>query len=375
VVGSPLGNRSPEAPTDPDLRKFLTRSADKNGSVGRVMAKRVSSTAIGAFVLASLALAAVVAVVLGSGALFAHPHYFICMFQGNLNGLNIGAAVKVKGVQIGTVEKIGLRLRPDEGKLTQLAPGKWPLPVVFALDERELKNRGGTGESLEPGEFKNLINQGMRAQLNMESLLTGLLYIDIGFHPGTPVHFFIQPGTGEYPEIPTIPTNMEQILESVTEALGKIGKIDINKLVDSITDAGISVKQLAADPELHQAIASINRIVSDPALREAISSAKVTLGNVNKAVIVAKSAIEQTSTKIDPLIASLQKSSADLQTALVQARATMASAQLVVRPGSPITHKLDATLDNLSDASRSIHDLADYLQRNPSALIRGKYNN
>lgn len=41
--------------------------------------------------------------------------------------------------------------------------------------------------------------------------------------------------------------------------------------------------------------------------------------------------------------------------------------------GSPMTHKLDVTLGELADASRSIHDLADYLQRNPGALIRGKY--
>ncbi|HEY2105007.1 MAG TPA: hypothetical protein VGH29_04445, partial [Candidatus Binataceae bacterium] len=63
----------------------------------------------------------------------------------------------------------------------------------------------------------------------------------------------------------------------------------------------------------------------------------------------------------------------DLQAALVQARSTLASAQLILSPGSPMTHKLDATLGELTDASRSIHDLADYLQRNPSALIRGKY--
>ena len=344
--------------------------------------KRVSSAAIGGFVLVSLGLLALVGVILGSGKLFSHPHYYICMFQGNLNGLKVGAAVKVKGVQIGTVQSIGLRLTPDEGKLKYdvYLPGKnslapWPLPVVFQLDERELKSKGATGAALDPKEFENLIyTQGLRAQLNMESFLTGLLYIDLSFHPETSVHLFIQPGSGPYPEIPTIPTDMEQIREDATKALAKIEKVDLNKLVNSITDAGISVKELAADPELHQAIASIDRIVGDPALREAISSAKVTLGNVNKAVIAAKGAIDRTSPKIDPLIASLQKSSADLQTALVQARATMASAQLVVSPGSPITHKLDATLDNLSDASRSIHDLADYLQRNPSALIRGKYD-
>ncbi len=349
--------------------------------------KRVSSTAIGAFVLASLGLLAIVVVILCSGKLFSHSHYYICMFQGNLNGLKVGAAVKVKGVQIGTVQTIGLRLKPDEGKLIHQPlqqaknggqpgpPTVWAFPVIFQLDERELKSRGATGAALDPKEYENLIyTQGLRAQLNMESFLTGLLYIDLSFHPETPVQLFIQPGSGRYPEIPTIPTDMEQIREDATRALAKIEKVDLNKLVNSITDAGISVKELAADPELHQAIASIDRIANDPALREAISSAKVTLGDVNKAVIAAKSAIDGTSPKIDPLIASLQKSSTDLQSALVQARSTMASAQLVVSPGSPITHKMDATLDNLSDASRSIHDLADYLQRNPSALIRGKYD-
>jgi phospholipid/cholesterol/gamma-HCH transport system substrate-binding protein len=339
------------------------------------MARRVSSTSIGAFVLASLGLAVIVAVVLGSGTLFTHPRYFICMFQGNLNGLKIGAAVKVKGVQIGTVEKIGLRLTPGEGVLRQVSYSQRPLPVIFQLNEKEFKRKGASGQALEPEEFQGLIQQGLRAQLNMESLLTGLLYIDLGFHPDQPAQFFIEPGSGPYPEIPTIPTDMEQIREDATKALAKIEKIDFNKLIDSITDAGISVKQLAGDPELHQAIDSFNRIVGDPSIREAISEAKVTLGNVNKAVISAKNVLDKTGPKIDPLIASLEKSSTDLQSALVQARSTMASAQLIVSPGSPITHKLDATLDELADASRSIHDLADYLQRNPSALIRGKYDN
>jgi paraquat-inducible protein B len=339
------------------------------------MARRVSSTSIGAFVLASFGLAVIVAVVLGSGTLFTHPRYFICMFQGNLNGLKIGAAVKVKGVQIGTVEKIGLRLTPGEGVLRQVRYSEMPLPVIFQLDEKEFKRKGATGAALEPEEFQGLIQQGLRAQLNMESLLTGLLYIDLGFHPDQPAQIFIEPGSGPFPEIPSIPTDMEQIREDATKALAKIEKLDFNKLIDSITDAGISVKQLAADPQLRQAIASFSRIVGDPSIREAISEAKVTLGNVNRAVLSAKNVLDKTSPKIAPLIASLEKSSTDLQSALVQARSTMASAQLIVSPGSPITHKLDATLDELADASRSIHDLADYLQRNPSALIRGKYDN
>ena len=237
------------------------------------MAKRVSSASIGAFVLASLALAAESwRWCWAREQLFRHPHYYICMFQGNLNGLKVGAAVKVKGVQIGTVKKIGLRLTPGEGVLRQVAFAQLPLPVIFELDEREFKSKGASGEALKPEEFQNLIQQGLRAQLNMESLLTGLLYVDLGFHPHSPAQFFIEPGSGPYPEIPTIPTDMEQIREDATKALAKIEKIDFNKLINAITDAGISVKQLAGDPELHQAIDSINRIVADPSIREAIRS-------------------------------------------------------------------------------------------------------
>jgi hypothetical protein len=100
------------------------------------MANRASSSALGAFVLASLALAAVATVILGSGRLFSRPHYFICMFQGSINGLKVGAAVKARGVQIGSVYRIGLRLAPNEGVLRQVGEGEVPLPVIIVVDEQ-----------------------------------------------------------------------------------------------------------------------------------------------------------------------------------------------------------------------------------------------
>jgi paraquat-inducible protein B len=337
------------------------------------MANRASSYAIGAFVLASLGLAAVAIVILGSGKLFARPHYFICMFQGSVNGLKVGAAVKARGVQIGSVQRIGLRLTPSEGALRQVGLGQLPLPVIIELDERELMERGASGALLRPEQFQNMINQGLRASLGLESLLTGVLYIELSFHPNRRAQFFIQPGSGPYTEIPTIPTNLEEIKENVTKTLAKLEKTDFNGLVVSITNAGNALDKLAEDPDLRQAIASINRIVGNPEITVAINHLDDTIGNVNKAVVAVKNTVDRTGPKLNPLIASLQQSSTDLQPALVQARSTLASFQLVVSPGSPVTHKLDSTLDQLNDASRSIHDLADYLQRNPSALIRGKY--
>jgi paraquat-inducible protein B len=337
------------------------------------MAKRVSSAAIGGFVLASFALAIVAGVVLGSGKLLQRPHYYLCLFQGNLNGLKVGAAVKIRGVQIGTVKQITLTLHEEQGELRQVNVARQPMAVVLEVDEREFEAIGGRTNAFTQERLDVLIRAGLRAQLATESILTGILYIDVGFHPDTPLRLYLVPGSGPYPEVPTIPTQLEQVREDLTKALAKVGEIDFKKLSDSISGAGQSVKLLAADPDLHQAIASLNRIVGDPALKKAVDQLDDTLLNLNQAVTSAKNTIDRTGKRLDPVIASFEKSSSELQLALTQARSTLASAQLLLSPGSPMTHKLDATLEELSDASRSIHDLADYLQRNPSALIRGKY--
>jgi paraquat-inducible protein B len=96
-----------------------------------------------------------------------------------------------------------------------------------------------------------MLKSGLRAQLATESILTGILYIDIGFHPETPLNLYLVPGSSPYSEVPTIPTQLEQLQEEVTKSLAKIGQVDFKKLGDSITDAGISVKELAGDPKLH----------------------------------------------------------------------------------------------------------------------------
>ncbi len=156
------------------------------------MSKRVSPTVIGAFVVASFAILVVALIVVGSGRIFTRPIRFICMFQGNLNGLKIGAPVKVRGVQIGTVAAIELRLLPSQGRILPTIRGL-RLPVIIDLDRSQLLARGGTGEALETAGFDKLIKEGFRAQLATESLLTGLLYIDLDVHPNTPLKFVLEP--------------------------------------------------------------------------------------------------------------------------------------------------------------------------------------
>jgi phospholipid/cholesterol/gamma-HCH transport system substrate-binding protein len=318
------------------------------------MAKRVNSTAIGMFVVGSLALGIVALVVLGSGQLFRRTHNFVCFFQGSLNGLKVGAPVKFRGVRIGTVEKIMLRLPPSYGTAKPQTPPE--LPVIIDVDESQLKRQGGTGAALNPKEMDLLIKHGMRAQLTMQSILTGMLFIELDFHPGTPVHMALEPGA-RIREIPTVPTNLAQVQETLTKALSYLEQVDFVALAKSITDAANAMKNLAGSPELKATLVALRQ--------DAVT--------LNTTLVSIRHLTDNFNAKTGPLLVSLQKTSNQAQAAMAQMSSTMAALKTAVAPDSPLAYRLNTALDNLSTASTSIRQLADYLQRNPSALVRGKY--
>jgi paraquat-inducible protein B len=319
------------------------------------MGKRVSPAAIGAFVVASFAILIVALIVVGSGRIFTRPVRFICMFQGNLNGLKIGAPVKVRGVQIGTVATIQLRLLPSQGRMLPGIKGL-RLPVIIDVDRSQLLARGGTGAALHKSGFDDAIKQGMRAQLATESLLTGLLYIDLGLHPNTPIKFVLEPG-GPYREIPTVRTDLAQLQERLTHTLDKFDKVDFQALVVSITDAANSIKTLTGSPEL----------------KAALESLKGTIANLNQAVNSARDLINNANAKVGPLVTDFRESSDEANKTMKETRAVLVSLQQTLDPNSPLAVHLNQTLESLTETSQSLGEFADYLHRNPGALLRGKY--
>jgi paraquat-inducible protein B len=319
------------------------------------MGKRVSPAVIGAFVVASFAILIVAAVIVGSGRMFARPIRFICVFPGNLNGLKVGAPVKVRGVQIGTMAAIRLRLEPSEGRLRPDVKGL-RLPVIVELDKSMLTSRGATGAALGGSGFQDWIQRGMRAQLDVESLLTGLLYVDLDLHPGTRPDFVLEP-EGPYPEIPTVPTDLAQIQERLTQALEKFDKIDFQALVNSITDAANSIKSLTGSPEL----------------KATLESLKGTIANLNQAVVATRAFINNANSQVGPLVADIRESSDEANKTMKDTRAALVGLQQTLDPNAPLAVRLNQALDSLTETSRSIGELSDYLQRNPGALIRGRY--
>ena len=319
------------------------------------MSKRFSPTVIGAFVVASFAILVVALIVVGSGKMFTRPIRFICMFQGNLNGLKVGAPVKVRGVQIGTVAAIELRLLPSQGRMRPGIRG-FRLPVIIDVDRSQVLARGASGEALETSGIDDWIKRGMRAQLATESLLTGLLYIDLDLHPNTPIKLVLET-EGPYREIPTVQTDLAQLQEQLTHALDKFEKIDFHALVVSITDAANSIKTLTGSPEL----------------KDTLESLKETVANLNQAVTSARSLLNNTNGKIGPLVADIRESSDEANKTMKDTRAALVSLQQTLDPDAPLAVHLNQTLDSLTETSRSLGEFTDYLERNPGALIRGRY--
>ena len=141
------------------------------------------------------------------------------------------------------------------------------------------------------------------------------------------------------------------------KALAKLDQIDFAGLIRSMTNTSVSITNLASSPSLKAAIDS---------LAGAASSLEKVSVSINQMV-------NSVPAKVDPLIASLTTTSSDAALALRQTKETLAQIQATFEPGTPLNYELTKALEDVSNASTAVRQLAEYLERNPSALVRGKY--
>src|SRR5215475_8112742 len=212
------------------------------------MGKRVNPTLIGAFVLGALGIAIMAIAVLSSGKFFAREHKYILFFTSDVNGLKVGAPVKFRGVEIGSVSEILLSLGGFGARNAQQG-AEIRIPVIIQLDSRKIMSRGAEINLDDTEAAERAVQQGLRGQLNSESLLTGLLYINLDMLPNTPVDYYLGPNA-PYPEIPT---DLEQVQTALTHLINAFEKVDFDKLVTSLTNTSDSVNDLMKSGKLRHA--------------------------------------------------------------------------------------------------------------------------
>lgn len=308
------------------------------------MGRKANPVVIGAFVVGAVALAVLGIVIFGSGRLFADTTPFVMYFSGSVDGLSVGSPVKFKGVEIGAVTSIQLDLG-EEARI----------PVWVDIDNKKIVARG-TGEfSRDPKVLKEAIDRGLRAQLNSQSIVTGLLFVQLDYHPETTPTFVAQPEAG-LNEIPTIPTTLEQAQQAAAEIISNLKKFDFEGFGKA----------------LRAAIDGVNTTLNSPGLRTALQNLPETLTALNKTLGSVETLAGNFDKRSGPLLTSIQKTSERSTVAVEQARATLESMQGLLDTGSPLAGQLVNVLEELRGTARSIRLLADYLERNPSALVRGR---
>jgi len=307
------------------------------------MGKRPSPTLIGIFVVGAVTLVVAALMLLGAGRLFARRLPFVLFFDGSVNGLEVGAQVKFRGVPVGRVTDVRLG-----------APGVEPseqsyrIPVFIEIDQDRAAGLGARGILDDPNRAIKLVEQGLRAQLQLQSIITGVLYIGLDILPDTPITLTLPPNSG-YDEIPTVPTAFEQAQAKILEVVDHVAEIDFPALERSLRGALNGVNKLVSSPETHDVIVSARKALDE--IHAVAHDLKPRIAKLTDGVNGTTDQARESLKRLDGAVDSLKR---------------------VLDPQAPLVQNLSATLVDVSEAARSIRSLLDYLDRNPNALLTGR---
>ncbi len=313
------------------------------------MSQKVSPTLIGAFVLGSVALVVIGLMIFGGGRFFTERVRYVAYFEESVSGLSEGAPVNFRGVKVGSVSHIEVQLDAQDLSVR--------IPVYIQLERRRIREVGGAIP--DGGILPDLIERGLRAQLQLQSLVTGQLYVELDLHPDRKARY-VRPD-GPDPEMPTIRSSMAEITETFES-------LSIQELVTAAQQALGGINALVNSQDVAEILSGVNQLVNSPEILQLVTDADLAVGEL-------RTFIRNTDGHIDDLDENLEETLEEANKTLQGIQETLIVAQETFSIGadeSPMRYELEQVLSELASAARSIRVLAEYLEHNPDALLRGK---
>jgi phospholipid/cholesterol/gamma-HCH transport system substrate-binding protein len=307
---------------------------------------RPSATLIGTFVLGALGLVVAGVLFFGGGMLREKRLAAVSFFDTSVAGLRVGAPVTFRGVPVGEVKSLGVRVDRTTGRSI--------IQVNMELLPQTLTVYGApipTGEALVP----SLVRDGLTAQLVMQSFVTGLLSVELAFRPGEQVSRF---GDATLPEVPSVPGHFEALAK-------QLETVDIAAVLDTLQRT-----LAAAQPALHQ-------------LPRVLTSFERTLGTIDREVGASSASLQQTLAAARTLATDLDRNTASTLAALRgtlakadgtlgKADATLDGLNELVDPRGHTAMQVRRAVDDLAATSARLRNLAERVDRDPSVLVRGR---
>ena len=325
------------------------------------MSMRASKTAIGFFVVGALGLVILGILVIGSGRFLRDRPTYVMFFSGSVNGLRVGAPVLFRGVPVGTVSEIRMQVNPKD--LSVL------IPVYVEVGDAKIQTLGS--ERL-PRDVKSqqemvaqMIKRGLRARLEMQSVVTGLLQVSLDFYPDTTPKLL---GVDQrYVEIPTVPSPLQKLAE-------KVESIPLDEILDRVNLAVDGIQRLVNSPQMQGMAGSLRQAADDA--RGLIGRIDTQVDPMAKSLSSTAGRLEQLASTLDreipPLTSSLKNTSDQAGIALQKVATTFAQVQEITNGDSSVMLRLSKALEELELAARSIRELSDSIEENPQVLLFGR---
>jgi paraquat-inducible protein B len=353
------------------------------------MSKPVNKTMIGLFVVGAIALVVVAIGVLGSGKLFKVSVPYVMVFEGSVKGLNVGAPVVFRGVKIGAVS--GIRMRGDykTKAFVVLVYTDFDPSQIEMVNVDEAMAKAVTMKD-RYASMRELIGRGLRAQLEMQSIVTGQLQIALDFYPDKPAVYAGIVKTIQ--EIPTVPTPLQELTK-------KLENLPIDEIFNKLNLALDGISKLVNSPDLKESVANLNATLKEAkalvanvdaqvkplsaGLSETIRDTQKLIKNadsqvaslgpsLNEAIGDGRKLIRNIDGSVESIKANLEGTLNTATAALKEAEKLLQELESTAREDSSVMYRLTETLREVEKAARSLSTLTEYLERHPEALLSGK---
>lgn len=317
------------------------------------MTPQLYKTTVGAFVVGGIVLFTLGIILLGGGRLFSNDVEYVLYFDGSVSGLSMGAPVVFRGVPMGSVTQISLVANARDSNVT--------IPVTIRIDERSFIRSSGRSlsEAAQQEIIRRMVERGLRARLQLQSLITGQYRVELDFFPDTPMNF--RSSTPDL-EIPTVPSPIDTLQRTLARLPIEQLTASLASILENVSAAVDNGKLKAGVEAFAATFAETQRLLSDSPLRHALENTLQQVDGASRAM----------QKELPGALAAFHTAMDNMSQASERLRRVADSAEGTLGRDSPTMNDVRRLLKESIAAVRALRNLADMLERNPEALLKGR---
>ncbi len=328
------------------------------------MSKQANPGLIGLFVIGAVGLMAGAVLLFGSAGWLKQPDQFVTYFEGSVLGLERGSSVFFRGVPVGSVAEVFASVERDALELD--------VTVILEIDRTAVRDPSNLARTQPIEEVIDiLIARGLRTKLIIQSVVAGQLAVNLDFYPDSPAVYRAPPHL-EHPEIPSVPSDLQQVQEVAGKLVGRIEDLELEELIATAMRTLDSIERLASSEKIANILAGADTLVNSEDTQQLTGDLRSTIAQLDATLGDARQLLAHTDERMEPLFAKLDPLVEQLGQTLVEAQAIMQGVQDFTSKDSELVYRAMSTLEEMESAMRSMRFFLDYLEQHPEALLRGK---